>query len=199
MNTQRLLAACLAAAALMFPGCRTRPAPAPAAPARPVRAFVPPPAIVPALVVLREPDEIETQPPVSVLPPPPLPPALSRVPPPPRSVRRRPPAVAAKPEPEETAPEVPAEPAPEIRLGEVLPGEVARSLEQQFARDSAAASQVLDRIRGRRLSREQADLAARIRAFLQQAQQLRSRDLSAAAGLARRAALLAGELNRTLR
>ncbi len=196
----RLLHACaLLAAALLAAGCRAGRAPAPSPPPRPVRTFSPPPAIVPAAVVLAEPQIAETQPPVSVLPPPPLPPALSRVPPPPRPVRRRPPAPAAKPEPEETAPEVPAEPAPEIRLGEVLPGEVARRLEQQFARDSAAASQVLDRIRGRRLSREQADLAARIRAFLQQAQQLRARDLSAAAGLARRAALLAGELNRTLR
>jgi hypothetical protein len=114
-------------------------------------------------------------------------------------VRRRPAAPAAKPEPEEPAPETPAAPAPEIRLGEVLPGDVTRQLEQQMAENSAAARQVLDRIRGRRLGRDQADLAARIRAFLQQAQQLRARDLSAAAGLARRAALLAEELNRTLR
>lgn len=198
--TPRLLPVlALLAAALLASGCRARRAPAPAPPPRPVRPFIPPPAIVPAAVLLAEPQIAETQPPVSVLPPPPLPPALSQVPPPPRPARRRPAAPAAKPEPEEPAPETPAAPAPEIRLGEVLPGDVTRQLEQQMAENSAAARQVLDRIRGRRLGRDQADLAARIRAFLQQAQQLRARDLSAAAGLARRAALLAEELNRTLR
>lgn len=197
MSLRAAASLALLAAALFSAGCRARRAPAPAVPARPVRAFVPPPPIVPAAVVLAEPETSETQTPVSVLPPPPLPSAFPRVPPPPRPARRRP---AAKPGPEETAaPETPAEPAPAVRLGEVIPRDLARQLERRLAADSAAARQVLERIRGRRLSRDQADLAARIRAFLRQADQMRASDLSAAAELSRRAALLAQELGKTLR
>lgn len=197
MTVRAILAAALLAAALFAAGCRARRPPAPAAPPRPVRSFTPPPPLVPALVVLREPEIAETQFPVSVLPPPP--PASTEFPPPP-PVRRRPAAPAAKPgpEPEEPAqPETPA--APEIRLGEVLPSGVARQLERQLAENIASARGVLERIRARRLSREQSDLAARIRAFLRQAEQMRARDLSAAAELSRRAALLAQELDRNLR
>lgn len=197
MTLRAALSLAVLSAALFSAGCRARRAPAPAVPARPVRAFVPPPPIVPASVVLAEPEAPETQTPISVLPPPPVPSAFPQVLPPPRPARRRP---AAKPEPEETAtPETPAEPAPTIRLGEVLPGNLTRQLERRLADNSAAARKVLERIRGRRLSRDQADLAARIRAFLRQAEQMRSSDLTAAAELSRRAALLAQELEKTLR
>lgn len=197
MIPRAALAAAILAAALFSAGCRARrPAPAPPPP-RPLRVFTPPPDVIPAAVVLAEPQTPETQTPVSVLPPPPLPPALSQVPPPPRPARRRP---AAKPEPDEPpVPEIPAEPAPEIRLGEVLPGEVARQLERQLAQNAAAARAVLERLRGRRLSRDQADLASRVRSFLRQAEQIRARDLSAAAELSRRASLLAQELDKSLR
>lgn len=200
MRIRAVASLALLAAALFSAGCRARRAPAPAAPLRPARAFTPPPAIVPAARVLAEPETAETQTPLSVLPPPPLPPALSQLPPPPRPVRRRPAAPSAKPEPEEAAaPETPAEPAPGVRLGEVLPAETARLLDRQLADNSSAARRVLDIARGRRLSRDQADLAARIRAFLRQADQMRMSDLSAAAELSRRAALLAQELEKTLR
>lgn len=190
----------LLAAAVFSAGCRARRAPAPAVPPRPVRAFTAPPAIVPAARVLAEPEIAETQSPVSVLPQPPLPPAVSQLPPPPRPARRRPVTPAAKPEPEEgAAPETPAEGAPAVRLGEVLPAETTRRLERQLADNAAAARRVLDRARGRRLSRDQADLAARIRAFLRQAEQMRATDLSSAAELSRRAALLAQELDKNLR
>lgn len=195
MTTRAVLASALLAAALFAAGCRARRAPAPAPPPRPVRSFTPPPPFLPAPVVLSEPEIAETQLPVSVLPPPPS--ATAEFPPPP-PVRRRPAAPAAKPEAGETAqPETPA--LPEIRLGEVLPSDVARQLERQLAENTASARGVLERIRARRLSREQADLAARIRAFLRQAEQMRARDLSAAAELSRRAALLAQELERNLR
>jgi hypothetical protein len=49
------------------------------------------------------------------------------------------------------------------------------------------------------LSREQAELAARIRGFLRQAGEIRARDLAAAAELSRRASLLARELEKSLR
>lgn len=190
------LAAALLAATLLAAGCRARRAPAPAPPPRPVRAFTPPPPLVPALVVLHEPEIAETQSPVSVLPPPA---ASTRFPPPP-PVRRRPAAPAAKPaaEPEEPAPPEP-QAAPAIRLGEVLPASLARQLEQRLAEHTASARRVLDSIGSRRLSRDQADLAARIRAFLRQSEQMRARDLSAAAELSRRAALLAQELERSLK
>ncbi|MEJ5368660.1 MAG: hypothetical protein WHT08_10100 [Bryobacteraceae bacterium] len=193
--TPRNVAALLLAAALLAGGCRARRAPAPAVPARPLRVFTPPPPLVPALVLLEEPAVPETKDAVSVLPPPP---SSFRGFPPPPPVRRRPAPPPAKPEAGEPAqPEPPA--APEIRLGEVLPADVARQLERQLAANTAAARGVLERIRGRRLTREQADLAARIRAFLQQAGQMRARDLAAAAELSRRAALLAQELERNLR
>lgn len=194
------LALAVLASVLFSAGCRARRAPAPAAPVRPVRVFTPPPPMTPATAVLAEPEMEEPAIPVSALPQPPLPPAVSEYPPSPRAVRRRPATPAAKPGPEEpTNPESPAEPVPEIRLGEVLPGSVTRQLEQQLAENSAAARQVLERIRGRRLSRDQADLAARIREFLRQAEQIRARDLSAAAELSRRASLLARELDKSLR
>lgn len=195
MTHRSVLALALFSTALIAQGCRSRRAPAPAVPARPVRVFTPPPPPAPALVVLGEPEIAETKPPVSVLPPPP--PSFPGFPPPPPA-RRRTAVPAPKPETGEPAhPEPPS--APEIRLGEVLPSEVARRLEHQLAENAAAARAVLARIRARRLTREQAELAARIRAFLQQAEQMRARDLAAAAELSRRAALLAQDLERNLK
>jgi len=81
----------------------------------------------------------------------------------------------------------------------VLPGDVASQYARQLDADLAAARRVLNSLRGRNLSREQADLANRIRTFLQQAEQIRARDLAAAAELGRRAAVLAQELERALR
>lgn len=196
MTRSRALAAAFLASVLLAAGCRARRAAAPAPPPRPVRAFTPPPPLVPALVVLHEPEVAETQLPVSVLPPPA---ATTRFPPPP-PVRRRRGAPAAKPAPEPEEP-TPPEPqaAPAIHLGEVLPAALARQLEQRLAEHTASARRVLDSIGSRRLSRSQADLAARIRAFLRQSERMRARDLAAAAELSRRAALLAQELERSLR
>ncbi len=69
----------------------------------------------------------------------------------------------------------------------MLPDAVAAQYARQLDSDMAAARQVLEGLRGRRLNREQSDLASRIRMFLQQAERIRQRDLAAAAELGRRA------------
>lgn len=199
MRGRSALAAALCAVVLIGPACRKR---APAAPPPP--AFQPPPPITPAPVPMEEPAAVEKQQTPAELPKPPVPSVTEQLPPPPRPARPRRPAPRPAPaKPEEAAPAPqPAETAPAAprpRLGEVLPGDAAAQYARQLEADMAAARQVLNALRGRRLSREQTDLANRIRTFLQQAERIRPRDLAAAAELGRRAALLAQELQRTLR
>lgn len=152
---------------------------------------------------MEEPAPIEKQVPPAELPQPPVPPAVEQLPPPPKPVRqRRAVGRPTTPKPVEPAPAPqPSEPAAAAapRLGEVLPDALAAQYTRQLDADMAAARQVLEALRGRRLTREQTELAGRIRTFLQQAAQIRRRDLAAAAELGRRAALLAQELERTLR
>jgi len=198
------IAAVMAAGALLLfgPSCKRRAPKTPPPPA-PQQTFEPPPPIRPAPVPMEEPAAADKGQPPAALPQPPVPPAVEQLPPPPKPARQRRPAPRpAAPKPEEPpAPAAPAEtaPAPNLRLGEVLPDDVAAQYERQLAADAAAAREVLAQARGRRLSREQSDLAARIRNFLEQAERIRQRDLASAAALGRRAALLAGELARTLR
>jgi len=199
----RIAAAMVAGALLLSgPACKRRAPKTPPPPA-PQQTFEPPPPIRPAPVPMEEPVPVDKGQPPAALPQPPVPSAMEQLPPPPKPPRqRRASPRPAPPKPEEAlAPPAPAgtAPAPDIRLGEVLPGGVAAQYERQLAADAAAAREVLAQARGRRLSREQNDLAGRIRNFLEQAERIRQRDLASAAALARRAALLAGELARTLR
>lgn len=201
----------LAALALLLAaewGCHRKPkTPAqPPAPAAAPLEMPPPPKV--------EPHPIEEPP----LPPPPMPappeqepsvitPNVIKLPPPPKPARKRPvrPA-AAKPKPEEAKPaEEPAEPAaqpappsPAPVLEEVLPGDESRRLRQNLAAYQAAARNALAAIKGRRLSREQNETAARIQAFLRQSEEAEGRDIAAAAELARRAALLAEDLRKSI-
>jgi hypothetical protein len=64
--------------------------------------------------------------------------------------------------------------------------------------DLASAQKVLREIEGKGLSREQAESADRIRNFIQQANQAKSDDVTGAVQLARRAAILAAELSRSI-
>lgn len=161
-----------------------------------------------------EPRPIEEPP----LPPPPMPappqqepavitPNVIKLPPPPKPARKRParPA-AAKPKPEEAKPaEEPAEPAaqpappsPAPVLEEVLPGDESRRLRQNLTAYQTAARNALAAIKGRRLSRDQNETASRIQAFLRQSGEAEGRDIAAAAELARRAALLAEDLRKSI-
>jgi hypothetical protein len=83
-------------------------------------------------------------------------------------------------------------------LEEVLSGGESRRLRQNLADHQAAARRALDALKGRHLTREQSETASRVRAFLSQAAETESRDIAAAAELARRAALLAEDLRKSL-
>jgi hypothetical protein len=207
----RAHAGLLAALALLLTaewGCHRKPkTPAqPSAPAAAPLQMPPPPKV--------EPHPIEEPP----QPPPPLPappeqqpsviaPNVIKLPPPPKAAKKRParPA-AAKPKPEEAKPagepaEPAAQPAPPSTapvLEEVLPGDQSRRLRQSLASYQSAARHALAAIQGHRLSREQNETAARARAFLRQSEAAEGRDIAAAAELARRAALLAEDLRKSI-
>lgn len=153
------------------------------------------------------------------LPPPPMPappeqepsvitPSVIKLPPPPKPVRKRSNRTAAKPKPADSKPAetpatTPSEPAaqppqPAPVLEEVIPGDETRRLRQNLADHQAIAREALAALKGRRLTREQNETAARIRAFLRQAAETENRDIAAAAELARRAALLAVDLRKSL-
>ncbi len=185
----------LLALAVSLSGCswRKRPAPVPLPPPplpSPVQpdppAPMPPPGIEPRQ------EELPADPAPGIeekeLPPAPKPPA------PPRRRVSPAPAAPAPPEPEEAAA---AAPAPQ--LGEVLTPDRRAVLQGQYDAAAAQAKQDLERIAGRKLNAGQNQSAARVRAFLAQAESLVATDPSSAAELARRAALLARDLANSLR
>lgn len=95
-------------------------------------------------------------------------------------------------------PPLPPSAAPAPKLGEVLPADKRKAYQASIDNDLAAAQKVLKEIEGRPLTREQAENADRVRAFIHQAGEARDSDISGAAQLARRAAILAGELVKSL-
>jgi hypothetical protein len=64
--------------------------------------------------------------------------------------------------------------------------------------DLGAAQKVLREIEGRTLTSDQSETVTRVKAFVQQANEARASDLSGAVQLAKRAAILAGELAKSL-
>lgn len=192
--TQAMLAVALTG---MLGGCSMRKKPVPAAPP-PL-----PPAIQPAPPEPVQPPEIEPR--VDELPvkeapgtlEAPLPPA-PKPPAPPKRRPRRPAAARPAPvEPAEAEAAKPSEPAPQ--LGEVLTVDRRAELAQTFQTSAQEARQDLARLSGRRLSNAQAQSAARIRGFLVQAEGMVETDPRSAAELARRAALLARDLVKSIR
>lgn len=99
-----------------------------------------------------------------------------------------------KPKPQSPAPR-PAPPA----FGQILTPRQQQDLLKSYQQSTAAARNVLNRIQGRALSRDQAETANRIRSFLLQAQEAQAKDPSTAAQLAHRAEVLARDLQATLR
>ena len=131
-------------------------------------------------------------------------PNVIKLPPPPKPARksnRRPQTAKPKPAEEQeagqTEPAVqPQKPAPVLE--EVIPGDESKRLRQSLAENETAARKALDSLKRRRLTREQNETANRVRAFLRQASEAESSDIAAAAELARRAALLAEDLRKSI-
>lgn len=92
----------------------------------------------------------------------------------------------------------PPPPAAETKLGEVLPEERRREYLSSIDADLASAQRVLRDIEGKGLTRDQTESANRIRNFIQQATDSKSADITGAVQLARRAAILAAELAKSL-
>lgn len=178
-------------------GClfRNKPAAAPAPPPlpSPVRPAPPEPMAPPVIdpPAPAWPEGAAPQAPQRDLPPAPPLPAPRR-----RPVRATPAPAAA---PKEPAEEEPAGPEPSLQLGEVIPAELRVELRRVLNEAVGEARQALGRLDGSTLSSEQQQTAARIRAFLTQAESLAETDLRSAAELARRAVLLARDLLRAVR
>lgn len=164
----------------------------------------PPPPPLPSPIKPHPPDPM---PPPGVQPPAP---GLPKDAPPGTPVEELPPAPKPEPQPRRRssrpvpAPPVNApkaapaeEPAPQ--LGEVLTPGQRTELRRAFDDASAQARQSLSKLEGRALTAEQAESAARVRAFLSQAESLLEGDPRSAAELARRAALLARDLAGAIR
>lgn len=185
---------------LLLGGChRNKPKPGPPLVLPPAKPSTAPPPVI-------EPPKVETpagtptqQPPADVQNQTQLPPAPE--PPKPRPTRRRGRTIqAAKPV---TPPATPAQPAEEAKqstpqLGEMLSADQQKLYNRQYEVAVAESRQALSRMEGKALSKEQADSAGRIRAFLEQAETARGTDLRNAVQLAQRAMLLARDLVSTL-
>lgn len=121
--------------------------------------------------------------------------AAKPVPPPAPAVTAPPPVT--EPAPAEVKPAEPA-PAPAPVLGEIVSPEQRQAYERTIAESTAAAQRILNSLGDRKLTRTQQETASRVRAFLGQADEAKASDPSLAAQLARRAALLAEDLEKSL-
>ncbi|MBI5280987.1 MAG: hypothetical protein HY858_04830 [Candidatus Solibacter usitatus] len=187
-------------------GCWFKRAPkAPAPPAAPAAKVETPKALPAKPRPLEEPQSPPVQLPVPEQEPTVIRPKLETPPPPkPPPAKRRPIPAASKPKPVEPQPnatEPGAQPATVAgpALGEVLSDSQRQAYRQTLEENLAQAKRYLGEIRGRSLTREHAENATRVRAFVRQAEEARGRDLGAAVQLSRRAALLARDLVESLR
>ncbi len=158
------------------------PAPAPAvpvAPPKPREVALP----APPEVAATEPDLSQAGPslPGEALPPPPH-----------RRPKPRPNADADLPAPA-PEPEPPA-PAPLPQLEQILTPEQRQAYTEEIDRNIASAQKAVAALEGQRLSREQTTYLARVRAFVEQANNARRVDLFRARNLAERASVLAEDL-----
>jgi hypothetical protein len=182
----------------------------------------PRPAVIPAPKKPAKPPVLEPPPATEVAKPlpvpdekqPPLPTVVQAEPEPPPAPAPKPtqrktkpvakpkpaPAAAEPPVAPQTAPPaVIPEPAAEApKLGEVMSEQQRQETLQSYEASRAEARQALEQLSKRKLNREQLDTMARSQNFLAQAERLLPEDLRTAAQLARRAALLAGDLLKEL-
>ena len=133
--------------------------------------------------------------PVSAPPPVPAPaPAPAAPQPPPPAPVVHPPKPKPDPAPAPIQP-----PAPPPAFGQIFTPQQQTAFRRAYQQSAQSARQTLSQLSGRALSRDQADTANRIRSFLSQADEARSKDPPVAAQLARRAELLARDLLNSFR
>lgn len=147
--------------------------------------------VVTAPVTTPEPEpaqpQVQPEPPQQVPTPPPAQPQPAPIPPKPK------PAVQT-PKPQAPAP-APAPPS----FGQILSPQQQTELRNSYQQNAQFARQVLGQVKGRALSREQAETANRIRSFLSQADEAQAKDPATASQLAQRAQILARDLQSALR
>lgn len=156
----------------------TPPQPHPVVTAPPVTTPEPEPAQQP---------QVQPEPPQQVPTPAPAQPQPAPVPPKPKPV-------VPTPKPPAPAP-APAPPS----FGQILSPQQQTELRNSYQQNAQFARQVLGQVKGRALSREQAETANRIRSFLSQADEAQAKDPATAAQLAQRAQILARDLQSALR
>jgi hypothetical protein len=112
-------------------------------------------------------------------------------PPAPRTPPRRNPVATVKP-PVTVTPDLPAQQPP--RLGQILSAEQTRDFNRTFDECSERVRKVLTTLARKNLTPDQAEILNRIQVFQKQAEEKRDQDLVIAVSLARRADLLAKDL-----
>jgi hypothetical protein len=166
----------------------------------PTRAFVPPPPSRRPFVLPRIP-QLPDPPPLDVKSEAEIPPEIASdipvLPPFPAPVKRPPVVATPKPLPA-LVPDV-IEPPPGPRLGQIFTADQLREYNRTLDESLTRVRTVLAVAASKSLTAEQAGMVTRIRTFVMQAEQARQQDLVTAVSLARRAALLAQDLNDRLR
>jgi hypothetical protein len=122
--------------------------------------------------------------------------AAAKLPPPPRRRKARP-----REQPETAPPAAPTEEtaaAPVPQLEQVLTPEQRQAYIDAIDRNLGRAQKTVDSLEGRRLNRDQKTYLARVRAFIDQANEARKTDLFRAKNLAERASVLADDLLRSM-
>ena len=112
-----------------------------------------------------------------------------------------PPVIEPKPRPKPRPaiippPPVPAAPAP--RLGEIVTDTRRRTLEAEYKQSVERANAALRKVAGKTLTATQLESVQRINTFLKQAETSKEKDVAEALQLARRAALLGDDLQKSL-
>jgi type IV secretory pathway VirB10-like protein len=124
-------------------------------------------------------------------------PAPQKTPPPrPAPKKKTTPATPPPPPPPVEQPPVPAAPPPQ--LGEILSDAERRQYEADYAQSLARARSALQQSSGKSLSPTQRETVERIKTFIQQAEELKGRDLATALQLVRRADVLGQDLLKDL-
>ena len=189
-------------------GAKVKPEPAPAAPLpQPVEVKAPPPKVEPP----GPPPKIETKPPevpetVAMIPRPPAP--RPKRPRPKKTIpatgtpaatqaTKEPPPPGGTPAGETASPPTSAANVP--KLGEIYSDDQKIQLQRSCDESITRAREALGQLRGLNLTAEQKQSLDRVRIFISQAVQARTRDPQTAKQLAERADLLSRDLVRTLR
>ncbi len=145
-------------------------------------------------VVLPSPPEISPQNPDLNQQPPVA--ATEELPPPPRRRRARPHDQQEPAPPAASAEETTAAPVPQLE--QVLTPEQRQAYIDAIDTNLGRAQKTVDSLQGRRLNRDQRTYLARVRAFIDQANEARKTDLFRAKNLAERASVLADDLLRSI-